>query len=550
MLTRGALLHYVTERTHRRARHSSKFAGPLSRSCPARTPTARCGIVFFPDVGPLRVAMTTSPAKTFLSGPPQPLVLVRPQPPADSLDLYRRLVRPGRPSVLLESGNGTSRTARYSFMGSDPYLVLSGRAQEHQIETADHVRAYSGSPFEALQRILAESTIPKPDDLPPFYGGPVGYLGYDLARTFESLPSCAIDDLHCPDLHMIFLDVVAAIDHHTSLLYLMFCPPLSRFEAEPREKLYREGCDRLAALEARLTSPATLNAISSKFEHAIFVPSQSREAYRARVQRCQEYIAAGDIYQANLSHRFTLDVRNTASRSESDDYAIELYRRLRRVNPSPFAGLVQFNDVTLVSCSPERLVQLTGAQASIRPIAGTRPRGVAQDQDQLLRAELLASPKERAEHVMLVDLERNDLGKVCRYGSVTVDEFMTVEQYSHVSHLVSEVTGTLQPGTSPFDLVKAVFPGGTITGVPKLRCMEIIEELEPVRRGLYTGALGYFSWSGDLDLNILIRTLILTDSKGYLQVGAGIVADSNPEREYDETLAKAGAFFKILEAAR
>ena len=186
--------------------------------------------------------------------------------------------------------------------------------------------------------------------------------------------------------------------------------------------------------------------------------------------------------------------------------------------------------------------------ASTRPIAGTRPRGTGQQQDQHLRAELLANPKERAEHVMLVDLERNDLGKVCRYGSVRVDEFMSIEQYSHVSHLVSDVVGTLQPGTSPLDLVKAVFPGGTITGVPKLRCMEIIEELEPVRRGLYTGALGYFSWSGDLDLNILIRTLVLTKNKGYLQVGAGIVADSDPDREYDETLAKAGAFFRILEA--
>ena len=491
--------------------------------------------------------MTTFPSKTFLSGPPQPLVLVRPQPPADPLELYRRMTRPGRPSILLESENGTSQTARYSFLGSDPYLQLSGRAEKHQIETADHVSTHRGSPFEALQRILAQSVIPKPDGLPPFYGGAVGYLSYDLTRSFESLPSWAADDLDEPDLHMLFLDVVAAVDHRTGLLYLMFCPPLSRFEAEPREKLYREGCDRLAALEARLTSSASLEALPA-LEHATFRPSQSREAYTNRVRRCQEYIAAGDIYQANLSHRFTLDLGKAVRPSESDGQAVELYRRLRHVNPSPFSGLAQFNEISLVSCSPERLVRLTGAQASIRPIAGTRPRGIAQEEDRLLRAELLASPKERAEHVMLVDLERNDLGKVCRYGSVTVDEFMTIEPYSHVSHLVSEVTGTLKPGTSPFDLVKAVFPGGTITGVPKLRCMEIIEELEPVRRGLYTGSLGYFSWSGDMDLNILIRTLVLANKKGYLQVGAGIVADSEPDREYDETLAKAGAFFKILEA--
>ena len=492
--------------------------------------------------------MTSSSNRAFLSGSPQPLVVVRPQPNADVFELYRQLTRPGRPSFLLESGNGTSATARYSFFGSDPYLTLSGRALEYQIESADQVRTYNGSAFQALQRALADSTIAKPDCLPPFFGGAVGYLGYDLVRSFESLPTLAADDLHHPDLHMIFLDIVAAVDHQTRLLYLMYCPPLSRFQAEPREKLYREGCDRLAELEARLTSPVVPRASSPWPEQTTFIPGQSRDAYKARVRRCQEYIAAGDIYQANLSHRFTLDLGNAASNPESDGYAAELYSRLRRVNPSPFAGLVRFNDITLVSCSPERLVQLTGSEASIRPIAGTRPRGIGQEQDQQLCAELLASPKERAEHVMLVDLERNDLGKVCRYGSVRVEEFMTIEQYSHVSHLVSDVTGTLQPGTLPLDLVKAVFPGGTITGVPKLRCMEIIEELEPVRRGLYTGSLGYFSWSGDLDLNILIRTLVLTKKGGYLQVGAGIVADSDPDREYDETLAKAGAFFKILEA--
>ncbi|MBA2484541.1 MAG: anthranilate synthase component I family protein [Nitrospira sp.] len=492
--------------------------------------------------------MTSSSHKAFLSGPPQPLVVVRPQPTADAFELYRRLASPNRPSFLLESGNGTRATARYSFFGSDPYLTLSGRASEYEIERAGQIRTYSGSAYHALQRILADSRIVKPDGIPPFYGGAVGYLSYDLVRSFESLPTLADDDLHLPELHMVFLDIVAAVDHQTRCLYLMYCPPLSRFQAGPREKLYREGCDRLAELEARLTSPVCPSALSPRPEHAAFIASQSRQAYKARVRQCQDYIAAGDIYQANLSHRFTLDLGSEASNPGSDGCATEFYSRLRRVNPSPFAGLVRFNDLSLVSCSPERLVQLTGSTASIRPIAGTRPRGASHEDDRQLCAELLASPKERAEHVMLVDLERNDLGKVCRYGSVRVEEFMTIEQYSHVSHLVSGVTGILRRGTSSFDLVKAVFPGGTITGVPKLRCMEIIEELEPVRRGLYTGAMGYFSWSGDLDLNILIRTLVVTRNGGYLQVGAGIVADSDPDREYDETLAKAGAFFKILEA--
>lgn len=494
--------------------------------------------------------MTVLSHQTFLSGPPQPLVVVRPQPKADVFELYQRLPVTDSPSFLLESGNGTTATARYSFFSSNPYLTLTGRAQDYQLETGGQTKTFRGSAFDAFRQAFADSTIPHPDGLPPFFGGAVGYLSYDLVRSFESLPTLATDDVGFPDLQMGFYDTVAAVDHHTNQLYLMYCPPLSRFHAEPREKLFREGCDRLAELEVRLTSPPPPRSALTRPAQTGFVPSQSRDAYTARVRRCQDYIAAGDVYQANLSHRFTLNLDAAWSASDLDQYASDLYGRLRRVNPSPFAGLVRFPELSLVSSSPERLVRLSGSQADTRPIAGTRPRGDGQPQDLTLRAELLASPKERAEHVMLVDLERNDLGKVCRYGSVRVDEFMTIEQYSHVSHLVSEVVGTLRPGTSPFDLVRAVFPGGTITGVPKLRCMEIIEELEPVRRGLYTGALGYFSWSGDLDLNILIRTLVLTKNRGYLQVGAGIVADSDPDREYDETLAKAGAFFNILEADR
>jgi anthranilate/para-aminobenzoate synthase component I len=216
------------------------------------------------------------------------------------------------------------------------------------------------------------------------------------------------------------------------------------------------------------------------------------------------------------------------------------------VNPSPFSGLLRFGDMSLISCSPERLVRLQGRRADTRPIAGTRPRGCNSDDDRRLVRELLANEKERAEHVMLVDLERNDLGRICEIGSVQVNEFMAVEQYSHVSHIVSNVQGTLRPGATPFDLISATFPGGTITGVPKIRCMEIIEELEPVRRGPYTGSFGYIGWNGDLDLNIIIRTLVMTEKHGYLQVGAGIVADSDPGKEYQETLHKAQAFFSAV----
>jgi len=323
---------------------------------------------------------------------------------------------------------------------------------------------------------------------------------------------------------------------------------MERFLGEPREKLYREGLDRLAEWGARLSGrPAPLTHVPS-LDQMVFHPDQPRNTYLDRVRRCQEYIAAGDIYQANLSHRFTLQPPNTyIDGTDRQPYEQELYRRLQTVNPSPFSGLMHFDDVTLVSSSPERLVRLQDRQADTRPIAGTRPRGLDARDDQRLIAELLANEKERSEHLMLVDLERNDLGRVCQFGSVQVDEFMTIEQYSHVSHIVSNISGALRPEATPFNLIQALFPGGTITGVPKIRCMEIIEELEPVRRGPYTGSFGYIGWHGNLDLNIVIRTLVWCRGKGYLQVGAGIVADSDPVKEYEETLQKAQAFFSALQ---
>jgi para-aminobenzoate synthetase component I len=325
----------------------------------------------------------------------------------------------------------------------------------------------------------------------------------------------------------------------------MYCPPLERFLGESRENLFREGADRLAALEARLSGPANTGRSGDTLGPLTFSPEQQPSAYMNRVRRCQDYIAAGDIYQANLSHRFsvTCDAFTPKGKLQTDLIA---YGLVRTMNPSPFSGLLRFDRTSLISSSPERLVRLSGRRADTRPIAGTRPRGQTAAADQLLAAELRTNEKECAEHVMLVDLERNDLGRVCDFGTIRVDELMTLEQYSHVSHLVSHVAGSLKSEATGFDLLKAVFPGGTITGVPKIRCMEIIEELEPVRRGPYTGSMGYLSWSGDLDFNILIRTLVMRNGKGYLQVGAGIVADSEPAREYEETMHKAQAFLSAL----
>jgi anthranilate/para-aminobenzoate synthase component I len=339
-------------------------------------------------------------------------------------------------------------------------------------------------------------------------------------------------------MELAFFDLAAVVDHERQELWLIFCPFGERLLKEPREQLYEEGTARLLALETRLTGLLPVLPDWSPQVPPRISPGMSETDYAAKVRRCLEYIAAGDIYQANLSHRFTVDLGGRSPRS--------IYRRLREINPSPFAALLELPDVTLVSCSPERLVRLSGTEVETRPIAGTRPRGASTDEDRLLVEDLLLNPKERAEHIMLVDLERNDLGRVCSYGSVRVDEFMAVERYSHVSHIVSNIRGHLAPGRDALDLIRAVFPGGTVTGVPKVRCMEIINELEPVRRGPYTGSIGYFSPSGDLDLNIVIRTLVIAGGRASLQVGAGIVADSDPVHEYQETLFKAEALLKAL----
>jgi len=468
-----------------------------------------------------------------------------PRPLSTPFDLYAKIAGHRSPSFLFESGNNQAISGRYSFFGSMPYQTLNGKADQNTQHQARGYEESGQTSFQHLARLLGPSQIARPSDAPPFFGGAVGYFSYDLVRQFERLPSIATDDLTIPDLEFAFFDLVAAIDHQRDCLHLMFCPPLERFLGEPRERLFREGCERLAELEAQLSGPESTDFLSDPAGPLTFRSGQQQSSYMDRVRRCQELIAAGDIYQANLSHRFTVTGDAFLARPECQS-DLALYARVRALNPSPFSGLLRFGHTSLISSSPERLVRLDGRRADTRPIAGTRPRGANTVADLRLAHELRSDEKERAEHVMLVDLERNDLGRVCAYGSITVDELMTLEQYSHVNHLVSQVTGILTPHATGFDLLKAVFPGGTITGVPKIRCMEIIEELEPVRRGPYTGSMGYFSWSGDLDFNILIRTLVRKNNTGYLQVGAGIVADSDPAREYEETIHKAQAFLSAF----
>lgn len=456
------------------------------------------------------------------------------------LDLYMKIASRSQPSFLLESGENLSSGSRYSFFGSSPIATIAN------VGTAMY--GPMKDPFAALRQAITGPRIERTPDLPPFFGGAVGYFSYDFVRHFETLPSLALKDLQIPDLHFALFELVAAIDHKTNRIQLLYCPSMERFLGEARDKLYREGLDRLAECEAKLTSVTVPDQILRSIDSLSFTPQQTKDEYLNRVGRCQQYIAAGDIYQANLSHRFSMQIpEQYRTGTDRLRYEQALYRQLRKVNPSPFSGILHFDDLSLISSSPERLVRLQGRRADTRPIAGTRPRGFNEADDRRLVRELLANKKEQAEHLMLVDLERNDLGRVCAFGSVHVDQFMTIEQYSHVSHIVSNISGTLRPEATPIDLIRATFPGGTITGVPKIRCMEIIEELEPVRRGPYTGSFGYIGWNGDLDLNIIIRTLALSGLHGYLQVGAGIVADSDPAKEYEETLYKAQAFFSSLQ---
>ena len=426
-------------------------------------------------------------------------------------------------------------------------MIFTGQQTSYTIRTDSRTTHYRGNPLPALFELIGPSLPPPAPELPPFLGGAVGCLSYDLIRQLESLPNLTMDDLFFPDMTFLFFDLMAAVDHPTQTLHLVYSPPPQRLASEPHDALLQEGKHRLTELEWRLTH-STLEECEQARIHPppTIHPDQSQADYIRQVEQCQSFIRAGDIYQANLSHRFTIHHSSTAGDSHGQR-GTTLFQRLRRVNPSPFSGLLVLDDFTLASSSPERLVQLTGNHASTRPIAGTHPRGLTPKTDDALREQLWKDGKERAEHLMLVDLARNDLGRVCQYGTIRVEEFMTLEQYSHVTHLVSEVQGRLRSPLSGLDLIQAVFPGGTITGAPKIRCMEIIEELEPVRRGPYTGALGYISRTGDLDLNILIRTVCFTKNEAYLQVGAGIVADSSPNREYEETLHKAQALFQALQ---
>ncbi|UCH45353.1 MAG: anthranilate synthase component I family protein [Nitrospiraceae bacterium] len=455
---------------------------------------------------------------------------------------YQKLKRPY--SFIFESFNGPERIARYSFIGCDPFLIYKVKNGAVSIVSHAGQKVSADPPLAGLRKILSSYRIEPIAGLPPFVGGAAGMISYDFVHYFESLPRTAADDLHIPDAHFLLIDTVIAFDHTLGKTYLISCPGAEE-TIEGTEgnwaDYYEHACEKIQGFYRKLNQKEEdTGRNTDRVKSPItIVHEMEKKQYMDMVIKAKEYIRAGDIFQANLSQRVSAKI--------GDRSPWHVYKTLSTINPSPFAAYLDMGDYYIASSSPERLVRVRDDVVETRPIAGTRPRGVNADDDKKLRADLLLNEKERAEHLMLIDLERNDLGRISDYSSVEVDEFMTTEDYSHVIHIVSNVKGKLAKGKDSFDAIRAVFPGGTITGVPKVRCMEIIDELEPVVRGPYTGSVGYISFSGAMDLNIIIRTFVIKNKTAYVQAGAGIVADSEPEKEHYESLKKAEALIRTLE---
>jgi para-aminobenzoate synthetase component 1 len=450
------------------------------------------------------------------------------------------LIKDNPYSFFLDSGMDPQKLGRFSFMGSSPFLVMRSRGGEITLVQGDKQEVQQGNPFDVLGRLLERYKLAHCPAPVPFLGGAVGYLSYDLCHFIERLPSTARDDLNLPQSYFAFYDAVLAFDHLKERVYLVSTgfPELEEGRRLKRARMRLE--EMKDWVSSALPVPGVgLKPASGNGEITLesnFTPEEYIEA----VSRVREYIAAGDVFQVNLSQRFEADLGVPPW---------ELYRRLREVNPAPFASYLNLEGVTIVSASPERFLKVRQGLVETRPVKGTRPRGQSPEEDAALAQELLHSAKDRAENIMIVDLERNDLGRVCRYGTVKVSELAILETFPTVFHLTSTIIGHLSENRSNIDLLKATFPGGSITGAPKVRAMELIDELEPTRRSVYTGSIGYLGFNGDLDINIVIRTILVKEGRAYFQVGGGIVYDSDPEGEYQETMAKAKALIQALKLA-
>ncbi len=437
------------------------------------------------------------------------------------------------PGFLLESVEGGETWARWSFAGWDPVFTLVARGGECAVEGDGSVELPAGNPLTVLEALLDRYRTPPDEGLPPLHSGAVGYLGYDAVRYVERLPGGPPDDRGLPEMVWQFVGSLAAVDRFRQTITLIR-------NVYPGGS-YDEAVAALVDAGARLGQPLAYEARPrAGFQAAEATADLAREEFEDAVRTAVEHVHAGDVFQVVPSLRLEVPF-------PADPFAA--YRALRLVNPSPFMFFVRHPDVTLVGASPELMVRVRDGVAYSRPIAGTRPRGTSPDADRAMEEELLADPKERAEHIMLVDLARNDLGRVCEFGTVTVDDLMVIERYSHVMHIVSGVSGKLVPGTSPVAVLRATFPHGTVSGAPKVRAMEIIDDLEPQARGPYAGAVGYLDLRGNLDTCITLRTMVVAGGRAWVQAGAGVVADSDPGYEYEECLAKARAVLEAIGGA-
>jgi anthranilate synthase component 1 len=440
-------------------------------------------------------------------------------------------------AFLLESAEQGDKLGRYSFLGANPYLVIACSNGVATIRNGTSVRKRKTTdPLAVIEELMSEYRPAKYPDFPPFSGGAVGFLGYDAIKYFEDIPRTGEDDLKLPEMVFVITDTILIFDHLKHKIKVVANAHVNG----DADTVYDQALEKIDRLIDQLRSAPPQDPANRDVgdrgkrpkRPAEVRSNMSKEQFLTAVEKAKEYIAAGDILQTVLSQRFCAEV---------DVSPFEMYRALRTINPSPYMYYLKLGDFALVGSSPEPLVKVHDGTVETRPIAGTRPRGKDRDEDMELEGELLADEKERAEHIMLVDLGRNDIGRVCGTGSVEVEDLMFIERYSHVMHIVSSVCGRLAPGKNAFDVLRAAFPAGTVSGAPKIRAMEIIDELEPTHRGPYAGIVGYFDYSGNLDCCITIRTIIVTGGCAYVQAGAGIVYDSIPEKEFEETENKAGA---------
>jgi anthranilate synthase component 1 len=447
-------------------------------------------------------------------------------------------------SFLLESVEGGSKWARYSFIGTDPFLTIQSKDGKTEVNAGGEYSYYEQKPLVVLKELLAQYTSPQVPDLPRFTGGAVGFFGYDLLQYYERLPKHKIDDLQMSDLQFMFCDQVIVFDHLKQSIKIIANLHVPQ-DLNELPEMYTRTVAKIDSLLQKISKPMKEPLVSIDTQGIEIKPTDlranlSKQQFLDNVETAKEYIRAGDIFQVVLSQRFEI---------ETDVSPLHVYRILRVMNPSPYMYLLKMGEQTIVGASPELLVRVEGNKVETRPIAGTRPRGKTPEEDLDLAEELLADEKELAEHRMLVDLGRNDLGRVSKFGTVHCDSFMEIERYSHVMHIVSNVVGEMSKEKDYYDAFISCMPAGTVSGAPKLRAMEIIAELEPHARGAYAGAIGYLGFSGNLDTCITIRTIIFKKGKAYVQAGAGIVADSVPENEYMETVNKAKASLLAIRTA-